>query len=50
MAGIESGVSMETGRDRVESVVPSVSLGVTDASLSIVVEGKRELVNIPSTV
>lgn len=50
MAWIESGVSMETGRDRVESVVPSVSLGVTDASLSIVVEVKRVLLSIPSTL
>lgn len=43
---------METERDSGESVVPSVSLGVADASLSIVVlvEGKRVLVSIPSTV
>lgn len=46
MVGIELGVSMEIGRDRVEFVVFSVSLGVIDVSLFIVVEGKCVFVSI----
>lgn len=46
VVGIELGVSMEIGRDRVEFVVFSVSLGVIDVSLFIVVEGKCVFVSI----
>lgn len=43
---IELGVSMEIGRDRVEFVMFSVSLGVIDVSLFIVVEGKCVFLSI----